>query len=52
MAKKAKPAHTPGANPELAEAMRGKAGNLTHADRRTRRTRTRATARRAALGGW
>lgn len=43
------PANARGANPQLAEAMRGLAGNLTHADRRTRRVRTRSARERAAV---
>lgn len=43
------PANARGANPQLAEAMRGKAGNLTHGDRRTKRLRTRAARNREAL---
>jgi hypothetical protein len=38
-----------GRNLELELAMRGKSGNLVHADRRTRRQRTRAAQNRAAL---
>lgn len=45
------PAHLrPGANPELAEAMRGKAtGAGVHGDRRTKRLRTRSSQRRRAI---
>lgn len=43
------PANARGANPELAKAMLGKAGNLTHGDRRTKRVRTRSARRRVAI---
>ena len=38
-----------GANLALAEAMRGKAGNLSHGDRRTKRQRDRSSQRRLAI---
>jgi hypothetical protein len=41
--------HRAGANLALALAMRGKSGNLTHGDRRTKRLRTRGAQRRAAI---
>lgn len=43
------PVNARGANPELARAMAGKAGNLTHGDRRTKRLRSRAARERAAV---
>lgn len=48
-ARAAAPAYARGPNLELARAMAGKAGNLTHGDRRTKRVRTRSTQRRAAI---
>lgn len=44
------PRHRPGANPELAEAMRGLANAAgTHGDRRTKRLRTRSARNRRAI---